>query len=208
MNGLFVAAIDTNIGKTVTSAIICKALNADYWKPLQCGDLTNSDTINVKRLSPSTKTHPEAYALKFPVSPNKAAKLEGVEIQLETIIPPSTENTLVVEGAGGCLVPLNDEEYVIDIPVQYNLPVILVSKNYLGSINHTLLSIEAIRNRKLTLLGVIMVGDANPETERSIEVLGKTKILAHIDWNPKANPKFIEEQATKIVTALKEVISQ
>lgn len=207
MNGLFISAIDTNVGKTVTSAIVCQALNADYWKPIQSGDLHNSDTMKLQQLSKETKVYPEAYALKHPVSPNKAAKMEGVEININDIVAPESNNFTVVEGAGGCLVPLNNKDFVIDLPVVFDLPVLLVSKNYLGSINHTLMSIEIIKRRGLKLLGVLIVGDENIETERSIEIMGETKILGHISWNPKANPAFIKEEAEKLAPALKEAIA-
>lgn len=164
---LIVAGIGTEIGKTVASAVLVEALKADYWKPIQSGSLTDSDTETVRRLvsNPVSRFHPEAYRLTQPLSPHAAAKLDGVRIELNDIKTPQTDNTLIIELAGGLMVPLNEHDLTIDWVAQSGLPVVLISRNYLGSINHTLLSVEACRNRRIPIMGVIFNGSAVPATE-------------------------------------------
>lgn len=175
----FVTGIDTDTGKTVASAYLQLALNADYWKPIQSGDLDFSDTDRVRSYTglPSERYHPERYRLHTPASPHLAAKLDGVSIGLEDFDLPATERSLLVEGAGGLLVPLNERDCIIDLIEQLGLPTILVSRHYLGSINHTLLSIAALRSRQLPIAGIVYYGD-NPETERIIEVHAGVPALA------------------------------
>lgn len=164
---LIIAGIGTEIGKTVASAVLVEALKADYWKPVQSGALDDSDTDTVRRLvaNPMTRFHPEAYRLTQPLSPHAAAELDGVRIEIDKIKIPETDNALVVELAGGLLVPLNNRDLTIDWVVQSGLPVVLVSRNYLGSINHTLLSVETCWSRNIPLLGVIFNGPTVPTTE-------------------------------------------
>lgn len=170
MKKYIIAGISTEIGKTFVSSIVVEALQADYWKPIQAGNLEDSDTITVRRLVSNRTSvfHPEAYQLKEPMSPHAAAALEGITIALETIQLPQTSNNLVVELAGGLMVPLNDKDLIIDLVKALNLPVILVSKNYLGSINHTLLSIEALKSRQIPIAGIIFNGDSTPSSEQYI----------------------------------------
>lgn len=163
----FVTAIGTDSGKTLVSAILCKALNADYWKPVQAGTPTDSDAIR-QLLGDSIKIHKEKYLLQTPASPHAAARIDGVNIRLADIELPEYNGTLIIEGAGGCMVPLNDREFVIDLATHFNVKVILVSNLYLGSINHTLLTHEALKNRGLTISGIIFNGEENPESERII----------------------------------------
>jgi dethiobiotin synthetase len=167
---LIVAGIGTEIGKTVVSAVLAEALKADYWKPIQSGALDDSDTETVRRLVSNTTTrfHPEAYRLSQPLSPHAAAELDGVRIELDAIRLPETDTTLVIELAGGLMVPLNDHDLNIDWVAQSGLPVVLVSRNYLGSINHTLLSVEACRSRSIPILGLIFNGPTVPATETFI----------------------------------------
>lgn len=164
---LIVAGIGTEVGKTVVSAVLVEALKADYWKPVQSGALDDSDTDTVRRLvsNPVTRFHPEAYRLTQPLSPHAAAELDGVRIDLTAIKTPTTDNTLVIELAGGLMVPLNQHDLTIDWVAQSGLPVVLVSRNYLGSINHTLLSVEACRSRRIPLIGLIFNGPTVPATE-------------------------------------------
>lgn len=166
-NQLIVAGIGTEIGKTVVSAVLVEALQADYWKPVQSGALEDSDTETVRRLisNPVSRFHPEAYRLREPLSPHAAAELDGVTIELSKIQLPQTSNTLVVELAGGLMVPLNQHDLNIDWVQQSGLPVVLVSRNYLGSINHTLLSVEACRHRNIPVVGLIFNGPTVPATE-------------------------------------------
>jgi dethiobiotin synthetase len=166
---LFITGISTDVGKTIASAIIVEALQADYWKPIQAGDLENSDTHKVQSLISNTQSqfHPNSYALQTPASPHLAAAKDGITIDLNQIQEPATTNHLVIEGAGGILVPLNDTESVVDI-IQPDYKVIVVSRHYLGSINHTLLTVEALQNRKIQVAGIIFSGDENTSTESII----------------------------------------
>lgn len=167
---LFVTGIGTGIGKTVVSAVLVESLRADYWKPVQSGDLDNSDTLYVQSLVSNTNTvfHPEAYRLTQPFSPHKSAALDGIEIDPSTIIAPQTENTLIIEGAGGLMVPLNQTFLMIDLIQQLDAEVILVVKHYLGSINHTLLSLEALRSRNIPVKALIFNGEPNESSEEVI----------------------------------------
>lgn len=168
---LFVTGIGTGIGKTIVSAILVEKLKADYWKPVQSGDLDQSDTLKVQSLVSNTVTkfHPEAYRLTQPFSPHKSAKLDGIEIDIDKIIAPETENTLIIEGAGGLMVPLNDRYLMIDLIQKLDAEVILVSQNYLGSINHTLLSVEILKQKNIPIKALIFNGDRDESSESYIE---------------------------------------
>ena len=148
MNTYFVTGISTEVGKTVASAILVEALQADYWKPIQAGDLDNTDTHKIKKLVSNSKSkfHPNSYALKTPMSPHAAANIDGIAIDLEKIQEPKTTNHLVIEGAGGLLVPLNDQQTILDI-IKPTYKVIVVSRHYLGSINHTLLTVNLLKEK-------------------------------------------------------------
>ncbi|RYJ53422.1 dethiobiotin synthase [Flavobacterium petrolei] len=193
---LFITGIGTDVGKTIASAIITEALEADYWKPVQAGDLQNSDSHKVKSFLSNEKTviHPNSYALNTPASPHLAAELDGIVIDLKKIIEPKTENHLVVEGAGGVFVPLNGTDCVIDL-IQNEYKVIVVSRHYLGSINHTLLTIEALQNRKIVVAGIVFSGDENKATEKII--LSKTgiKCVGRIEQEPYFDQNVIKEYA-------------
>jgi dethiobiotin synthetase len=193
---LFITGIGTDVGKTIVSAIITESLEADYWKPIQAGDLENSDSHKVQQFLSNTKTkiHTNSYALQTPASPHLAAAIDGVTIDLQQIKEPSTQNHLVVEGAGGVFVPLNDTDCVIDL-IQPDYKVIVVSRHYLGSINHTLLTIEALRNRKIEIAGIIFSGDKNLATESII--LSKTgiKCIGRIEQEPYFDQNVIKEYA-------------
>ena len=166
----FITGIGTDIGKTVIAAMLTEALEADYWKPIQSGDLNCSDTQKVQQLISNTKTvfHPETYRITQPMTPHAAAKIDHTEINVSNIQLPPTNNHLIIEGAGGLMVPLNDQHMIIDLIEQLNAEVILISQNYLGSINHTMLSIEALKSRKLKIAGIIFNGIENKETEAFI----------------------------------------
>lgn len=166
---LFITGIGTDVGKTIASAIITEALEADYWKPIQAGDLENCDTQKVKKYISNAKTkfHKNAYALQTPASPHLAAQLDGIKIYLEKIVEPQTKNHLVIEGAGGIFVPLSETNCVIDL-IQNDYKVVVVSRHYLGSINHTLLTIEALKNKSIPIAGIIFSGDINQSTEEII----------------------------------------
>ena len=162
----FITGIDTDSGKTVASAALVQALQSDYWKPVQAGTPTDSDTI--RELVKSATVHPEGLFLKHPMSPHASAELEKRTVGLEDLRLPQTENSLIIEGAGGIKVPLNATEFVIDIAQQFDLEVILVSRNYLGSINHTLLSIDYLKFNGYKIKGIVFNGEPNHSTENFI----------------------------------------
>jgi len=166
---LFITGIGTEVGKTVCSAIVTKYFNAEYWKPVQSGDLDFSDSMKIKSWTgEDTICHSETYRLKLAASPHQSAREEGIIIDLNNFTLPETSNNLIVEGAGGLMVPLNDEHFIIDLIQKLNIPTVLVVKNYLGCINHTLLSIMALEQRKIKLKYIILNGNFPVDTERII----------------------------------------
>lgn len=193
---LFITGIGTDVGKTIASSIITESLQADYWKPIQAGDLENSDSHKIERYISNDKTviHPNSYKLNTPASPHLAAEIDRVTIDLSKIIAPETENHLVIEGAGGLFVPLNNEDTIIDL-IQPNYKVIVVSRHYLGSINHTLLTIEALKNRNIKVAGIIFSGEQNQATESII--LSKTGIycIGRIEQEPYFDQNVIKDYA-------------
>jgi len=197
---IFVTGIGTDVGKTIASAVLVEALKADYWKPVQCGNLDSSDTLTVQSLisNSESKIHPECYKLKTASSPHYAAEVENIRIELSKCTAPTTERHLVIEGAGGLLVPLNKKECVVDLISWLQTPVVLVCRNYLGSINHTLLSINLLKQRGIPLLGLIFNGDNFLDNEEIIQHFGQTKILGRIDEGTSINKEFIHQQAQKM----------
>lgn len=193
---LFITGIGTDVGKTITAAIITQALEADYWKPIQAGDIDHSDSHKIQHYISNQKTiiHPNSYQLNTPASPHLAAELDDVSIVLDQIIEPKTKNHLVIEGAGGVLVPLNSTDCVIDF-VRSDYKVIVVSRHYLGSINHTLLTVEALQNRKIKIAGIVFSGTENKATESII--LQKTKLtcIGRIDEEPYFDQNVIQYYA-------------
>jgi len=178
----FITGIGTGIGKTLISAILTEKLKADYWKPIQSGDLETSDSLTIEKLISNTKTviHPESYRLAQPLSPHLSAKLDGIEIDLHKINIPETDNDLIIEGAGGLMVPLNEKELIIDLIKKLNVEVILISQHYLGSINHTLLSVNLLKQHEIPIKGIIFNGGENLETERYILQYAKIKRLGYV----------------------------
>lgn len=168
MQQFFVTGISTEVGKTIASAIITEALEADYWKPIQAGDLDNSDSHKVAALISNSKTviHKNSYELNTPMSPHAAAEIDGVHIDIQKIKQPLTDNHLVIEGAGGLLVPLNDDDTILDI-IMPNYKVIVVSRHYLGSINHTLLTVNWLKQKGYDAF-ILFSGEAHPSTESII----------------------------------------
>ena len=197
MNGYVIAGIGTEIGKTVVSAIIVEALCADYWKPVQSGGLEHTDTDEVKALvgSHDRVFHPEAYRLRVPASPHASAAAQGVVIEAERLTLPETERFLVVELAGGLLVPLNDHTLNIDMAQRWGLPVIVVANYYLGSINHTLLSIEALRRRNIDISGLVFNGDPVAETRSIILSYSGLDSLLDIPHTDSVSPSFVAARA-------------
>jgi dethiobiotin synthetase len=184
---VFVTGIGTGIGKTIVSAVLVEKLNADYWKPVQAGDLEQSDTISVKKLvtNPISYFYPETYRLTQPYSPHKAAALDGIVIDPEKIKLPETDNQLIIEGAGGLMVPLNKDFLMIDLIKQLGAEVVLVSRNYLGSINHTLLSVDALKNRNIPIKALLFNGNRDLASEEYI--IEYTK-LQNIFYIPEMEP--------------------
>lgn len=195
----FVTAIGTDSGKTLASAILVEALEADYWKPIQAGTPTDSDTI--KELVSSQNTiHPEQYLLKSPMSPHAAAKIDNIEIKIQHLTVPKTDKPLVIEGAGGLMVPVNDLEIIADIIPYLQAEVILVCNIYLGSINHSLLSLEYIKTRRYPLKGIIFNGPENYETQQIIENYSGAKCLLHIKNEKKITKEVINKYAKELKT--------
>jgi dethiobiotin synthetase len=199
-----VAGIGTEIGKTVVSAILVEALQADYWKPIQSGALEDSDTETVRQLISNSRSrfHPEAYRLREPLSPHAAAAIDGVTIALENLVIPETDNSLIIELAGGLMVPLNDTDLNIDFVQQTGLPVVLVSRNYLGSINHTLLSVDALKNRQIPIMGLIFNGETTPASESFIINYTQIPCLGRIQMEPNLTPATINRYAALLRQAL------
>jgi len=195
MRKIFVTGIGTDVGKTVVSAILTEALEADYWKPVQAGDLNNSDTLKVQHLVSNTKTvfHPEAYRLSQPMSPHAAAAIDGVEIKVNNVNLPTTNNNLIIEGAGGLMVPLNNNELIINLIQKLEVEVVLVVQNYLGSINHTLLSIDALKTRKIKVLGIIFNGEENEASENYILNYSGLKCLGRVKKHASLTQETILE---------------
>lgn len=207
MKGISIVGIGTDVGKTVVSAIASEALGACYFKPAQAGDLDNSDSMKVDRLTSDQVTVlPEVFRLKTPMAPHGAAKIDGVEMRLSDIQIPQTDKPLVLEGAGGLMVPLNEHhETFLDIYKKAGLPVVVVSRHYLGSINHTLLTIDRLKQEGLNILGIVYVGDENEVTESIIERNTGVKQLARIPWTEELNSTFVKEQSSKLKGLLYEL---
>jgi dethiobiotin synthetase len=187
LQGFFVTGTDTDVGKTVVSAWLLIHLDALYWKPVQAGAEPETDAIIVRRLAQISHDRilPEAYVLPEAIAPHEAARRAGITIDMAKLEAPATDRLLIVEGAGGLLVPLTDTDYVIDLAAELHLPVILVARSTLGTINHTLLSIEALRRRGLPLAGVVVNGPETPHNRTAIERSGEVNVIAEIPWLPE-----------------------
>lgn len=200
---LFITGIGTEVGKTVCSAVLTKYFNAEYWKPVQSGDLDFSDSMKIKNwVGENTVCHPEAYRFQLAASPHQSAKEEGIIINLNEFKIPETSNNLIVEGAGGFMVPLNDKDFMIDLIDKLNIPVALVVRNYLGCINHTLLSVLVLNQKKIKLQYLILNGNFPSDTERIIckNIQSETKIIRipDIEKITRENIESIVKQLEKI----------
>ncbi|RLJ96815.1 dethiobiotin synthase [Tenacibaculum discolor] len=191
----FITGISTEVGKTVASAIITEALEADYWKPIQSGDLEYSDTHKVEKLISNSKTvfHPNSYALKTPMSPHASAEIDGITIEIDNIKEPSTKNHLVIEGAGGLLVPLNDKNTLLDV-IKPDYKVIVVSRHYLGSINHTLLTVNLLKEKGFEV-ALVFSGSEHKTTEDIIKKMTKVPVIGRIEEEPYFDKNVIKEYA-------------
>ena len=204
MNRICIAGIGTEIGKTLVSAIIAESLQADYWKPIQAGNLefTDSDCIRSLISNERTVVHPESYRLKLAASPHAAAAAENTCIKLEELSIPETKNILIIELAGGLLVPLNEKILNIDLVKFMEAPVILVSKNYLGSINHTLMSIDICIRHGIDLLGIIFNGERNKSTEDFIIEYSRLTCIGRINHEKEISKETVKRYAG----SLKEIV--
>jgi dethiobiotin synthetase len=185
---IVVAGTDTEIGKTVFSAGLAALLGANYWKPIQAGLEGETDSQLVARLGglSADRIVPERYSLKTPASPHQAAAIDGVRIAMDSLdVPDTGGRPLVIEGSGGLLVPLDDTTLYIDVFARWQIPVVLCARTALGTINHSLLSIEALRYRNLDILGIAFIGDGNPESERVICEIGRVRRLGRL---PRLSP--------------------
>jgi len=195
-SSFFVTGTDTGIGKTVISAMLTKALDATYWKPIQAGLEEETDTEFVQRVTEFSdrQIETERYRLKTPMSPHGAAEIDGVTIELEDfVLPDYSTDHLVVEGAGGVLVPINEQDMIIDLISFLQLPVILVARSTLGTLNHTFLSIEALRKRDIPVLGVVMNGPRHQSNYDAIQHYGEIEVLAEIQELEAINPQTLQE---------------
>ncbi|MCE2992382.1 MAG: dethiobiotin synthase [Candidatus Jidaibacter sp.] len=188
---IFIAGTDTDIGKTLVSTWLCLHTGFDYFKPIQTGSRHGTDSQSVQEMT-NSKVHKESYLYKEPLSPHLAAKLENSEIDLSAIKLPNTEK-LIVEGAGGLLVPINKHSLMIDLIKQLAIPVILVASSRLGTINHTLLSLEAMRSRGVKTLGVIVNGEKNQDNCDAIEFYGKVSVLAQLPFISKISKQALQQ---------------
>ncbi|WP_299182598.1 dethiobiotin synthase [uncultured Aquimarina sp.] len=193
---IFITGIGTDVGKTIVSAIVVEALEADYFKPVQAGDLIYSDTDKVKELVSNTtsKFYPNSYALQTPMSPHAAAEIDGVTIDLKTVKLPKTNNDIVVEGAGGLLVPLNEKETILDL-INSDYKVIVVSRHYLGSINHTLLTVKLLQEKGFDPV-IIFSGEEHVTTEDIIQKMTGTQVIGRIDNEPYFDTMVVKEYAS------------
>ncbi len=203
MNKIFITGIGTDVGKTIASAIVVEALKADYWKPVQAGELDFSDSDKIRSLISNDRTRifENSYALKTPMSPHAAAAIDGITIELNKIILPSTLSNIVIEGAGGLLVPLNEKDTILDI-IENDYKIIVVSRHYLGSINHTLLTIETLRKHGFKVSGIIFSGKENETTENIIEKLSGIMILGRIDEEEIFNKEVVKRYANSFKQVL------
>ena len=194
MNRTFVVTgTDTNVGKTIFCAALVGALRGYYWKPIQCGNLQDTDSTIVARLSniPQANILPESYRLSGAFSPHRSAELDGIVIDPPSLKPPSVDGPLLIEGAGGLMVPLTRSFLQLDLFAQWKLPLILVARTSLGTINHTLLSLSALRIQSVPLLGVVFVGEENPDTQNIICKIGQARYLGRLPLLSKLNSESL-----------------
>jgi dethiobiotin synthase len=181
---IFVTGTDTGIGKTVLSALLAAALDRPYWKPIQTGTAEGTDREAVMKWAgiPPRDTYPEAFSFVPPLSPHLAAEQLGVRINLHEVRRPDDSRSIVIEGAGGILVPINEEALMIDLIRHLHAPAVVVARTTLGTINHTLLSVGAIRSAHLELIGVVMVGTEDSDNRKAIERYGRVRVVGTIPW--------------------------
>jgi dethiobiotin synthetase len=204
MTRVFVTGISTEVGKTMAAAVLVEALQADYWKPVQAGDLENSDSHKIRDLISNNRTviHPNSYALNTPMSPHAAAEIDQVTIDLNQIVPPRTENHLVIEGAGGLLVPLNEKDTILDL-VRPEYDVVVVSRHYLGSINHTLLTLKVLVEKGFRPY-ILFSGNRHPSTEAIIRTKTACPVLGRIEEQVVFDKIVVRSLAESLQPALRQ----
>ena len=205
---IFITGIGTDVGKTVIAAIFVEALRADYWKPVQAGNLDYTDSDKVKALISNDLSiiKTEAYRLQTPASPHLAAAIDGVNISKSALTPPQNPTRhLIVEGAGGLMVPLRSDYLWSDWLSENPLPVVVVSRNYLGSINHTLLTINALQQKKIPILGIVFNGVPNESTESVIEAQTGLPVLLRVSEEAIIDKKMILRYADILGTNLQKL---
>lgn len=189
---LFITGTDTGVGKTVTAAVLMAGLGGIYWKPVQSGleEITDTEWVRKKTGLPESHFHPETYRLGLPLSPHASAAHDGIRIDLDAFQIPETAESgpLIIEGAGGIMVPLNEREFMVDLMEKTGAQILLVSPTTLGTINHTLLSLDQLRRRGLDVMGVVMNGEKNKSNREAVEHYGKVRVLAEIEPLPVIDP--------------------
>lgn len=199
---IFITGIGTDVGKTIASAIVCESLNADYWKPIQAGDVETGDRHFVENLLTNSRSvvHQNTYNLTTPMSPHGAAEIDGIVIDLKNINTPNIDNNLVIEGAGGLLVPINDEQTIFDL-IKTDFQVVVVSRHYLGSINHTLMTVKLLQQAGIKV-SIIFNGDENKSSENIIESMTKVNVIGRISQEAQINKAMISKYAAQFKLAL------
>ncbi|MEM7193190.1 MAG: dethiobiotin synthase [Pseudomonadota bacterium] len=194
MPGFFVTGTDTDVGKTLVSAWLLTHLDGAYWKPVQAGTEPTTDSATVQQLTKLPMGHvlPEAYLLPDAMAPHEAARRAGITLDMAKLTLPPHDGLIIAEGAGGLMVPISESAYMIDLADQLELPIILVARSTLGTINHTLLSIEAIRRRGLPLAGVVISGPETPHNRAAIERYGQVEVIAEIPYLDSVNREALE----------------
>jgi dethiobiotin synthetase len=192
----FVTGTDTNVGKTIVSAILCNSLKASYFKPIQSGVLEGIDSDTIKKFT-SSRIIPEVYKLTKPLSPHLAARHDNIDIDIHKIQLPQEDN-LIVEGAGGLMVPLNNDFFMIDLIKKLNIPVILVARTALGTINHTLMSIQMLKNYDIKIHGIILNGKKMVDIKESIEFYSGVNVIYELDYTQEISKKWITNNIIKI----------
>ena len=206
MKNIFVTGIGTDVGKTVVAAVLTEALRYDYWKPVQSGDFygTDSDKIRSLVIDNSLVIHPESILLKQALSPHAAAEQEGIVIDANNIQLPMAQRPIIIEGSGGVLVPLNDNFFIADLIKKLNCEVVLVIQNYLGSINHSLLTIEALKNRSIPIKGIVFNGAPHEWSEGIIQKTAQVNTIGHILPEKNIDSSTIQKYATAFRENLKQ----
>ncbi len=203
--GVFVTGTDTEVGKTIACACLVGALDGNYWKPVQSGLVDGTDQQTVKKLSKieESRFHDSVYELKAPLSPHEAARREKVSIEMRRFKMPASKRPIVVEGAGGVMVPLNARALMLDLMKKLKLPVIIVARSGLGTINHTVLTVQALRKQRCPVLGVIVNGPRNPANVEAIETYGRVPVLWQLTPLKPLNPNSVTRAAGRLARSLR-----